>query len=1771
MTMSGTKRCHLEEVQARPGIRPTVRTHRCASLFVRLRCGGVQFARTMLMLLLLGTGFARADEPNDYILLFLGGAPTVPGMPDQSAKYWYQAAYTYYTPYYKSEDAAIQGALDTIERGQINHSWGYEIKSPPVETLRRPWYIGSAPGMVAKRTVDWSQPVVAFYNSGGTYSYTLQSNISVAKTYRCPTCYAFRDPQLMSPTVTPECAAVGTGPYACNDKTCGPSTFGSPTSSAASSPKAVMGNPINFGNGAKTQTEVDYTGVGTFPVVWDRTYSSTSNRGWLVGPTLGGRWRHRYDRWIDLYGDSVKSAYLYRNNPNPTMYRLQAGAWVTDVDQKGQLTSFTDSGGTITGWQYINEGDEIELYSATGKLTSVSARSGDTHTLQYDSEGKLVEIRDAMGRAHVITYDSLRRVQTFSDPSSATTTYGYDSNGHLQTVQRPGGGTRTYLYGELQYTSNQPVPYLLTGINDEVGNRYATYTYDSSRRAIVTEHALGADKTKIQYSGSSASTVTDVLGTSRQLGFVNLLGAIRQSSASESCPTCGGVNTSSLTYDVNGNITSAADFRSKKTCYAYDTSRNLEIARVEGLPTSADCTASIANPPAGVDIRKITTTWHSTYRLPWVITEPAEGGTGVRTTTHTYDASGNLTEKTIVGPKNDGTSATTSRTWKWTYFSRGRVQAATDPNNKVTTTAYYADNHAEIGKRGNVSTVTNHLGHITTYNAYDSNGRPLTITDPNGLVTTFTYHPRGWLDTKTVGGEVTNYDYDAVGQLTLVTMPDGSTLSYDYDAAHRLTQIEDGLGNRIAYTLDGMGNRIREETYDPAGVLARTKQRVIDSLNREHQAIGAKETSFDDVPVSNVARVAIERIYVAGITSGCAVDPLRYCPDAAITRTQTAIFLLRAKYGSAYNPPSGTTSFVDVATHPYKDWIAKVVDDGLMIGRDATHFEPDATMRRDEMALSLVRLKNGAAYTPTPATGVFVDMSGNPFAAWAEQAHAQGITSGCVASPLQYCPTGSVTRASMALFFTRTIAFLPIPNAPSDQYCAAGTTYFKGNFGFAACNVEGGTCWSGTPFAGSTAVTGSTYPNTNYACATTPQMSSSIQSTLKAYDANGNPTISKDPLGRTTENTYDALNRLVSVIDPASGQTSYGYDPGGNLKTVQDPRGLITSYTYDGLRNQTKLDSPDTGFTSRTFDAAGNVLTSIDARGVTTTTGYDGLGRPLSVAHTKPGTTTETQAYTWDTGTNGKGRLAQIAEAGVTTKWTYTVHGRVQSKQQVVGSLTQTVGYAYNAAGQLDTLTTPSGQQIKYTYLNGRISSVKINGQTLAGGIVTSPFGPVGAWQWGNGLYSFRYYDKDGRLNKWEHRNGTTLLQNTLTWDLANRITAVNDPLLPSISGGYEYDALDRLRIARVAGSDVTAQEYGYDAVGNRLSRKVGIPATATTTYNYPVGSNRLISQTGAENRTFSYDGAGNPDAYGTSTFKHTYNNANRLVMVKNGSSTVATYVVNALGQRISKTVGSTTTRFVYDEQGRLLGEYSGTGVLIQETVWLDDLPIATLRPSGAGGTPTPINTYYVHPDHLGSPRAVTQPSDNAVRWRWDNTDAFGANAANETPTVALGAFKYGLRFPGQYHDAETLTHYNLRRDYDPDTGRFQEADPIGIRGGINTYSYSFQAPLMFVDPWGLAPSTICPNPNTCTRPPLDPTPDGPRPSPQPPSSPKPSSPGDKEFCAKNQPTLETCVGCCVAQAFRRGPHWVAVCKISCTDEWKITCNPLGPSFPIGYPGPARG
>lgn len=177
--------------------------------------------------------------------------------------------------------------------------------------------------------------------------------------------------------------------------------------------------------------------------------------------------------------------------------------------------------------------------------------------------------------------------------------------------------------------------------------------------------------------------------------------------------------------------------------------------------------------------------------------------------------------------------------------------------------------------------------------------------------------------------------------------------------------------------------------------------------------------TFADVPETDPFYAKIETLVHAGVTAGCSGTD--YCPASSITRAQMAVFLLKGKLGAVYAPPQGSGArFADVPPGSFAlDWIEDLAASGITAGCDAILYCPDRAVTRAQMAVFLLKAKHGSAYVPPPASGVFADVpAGSNFAPWIEQLAAEGITAGCGGG--NYCPDSANTRAQMAAFLDAT-------------------------------------------------------------------------------------------------------------------------------------------------------------------------------------------------------------------------------------------------------------------------------------------------------------------------------------------------------------------------------------------------------------------------------------------------------------------------------------------------------------------------------------------------------------------------------------------------------------------------------------------------------------------------------------------------------------------------------------------------------------------------------
>ncbi len=623
----------------------------------------------------------------------------------------------------------------------------------------------------------------------------------------------------------------------------------------------------------------------------------------------------------------------------------------------------------------------------------------------------------------------------------------------------------------------------------------------------------------------------------------------------------------------------------------------------------------------------------------------------------------------------------------------------------------------------------------------------------------------------------------------------------------------------------------------------------------------------------------------------------------------------------------------------------------------------------------------------------------------------------------------------------------------------------------------------------------------------------SVRKTTMTFDANGNTDITTDPArgtapntivpGTISDNEYDPLNRLLSTLQDVGGVAAkviYSYDALDRLTTVNDPKLLNTVYGYDGLSNLKTLTSPDTGVTGYTYDAAGNRKTQTDARGVVSTMSYDVLNRLYKIEYTPAGSNTvnavktvqfyydQSDAITACTQSFPTGRMTRFTDESGSTTLCYDRRGNVSRKTQVTNGTTLVLAMTYSKADRLSGITYPSGTTVSYGRDGqGRITSVDINRAAFITSVSYLPFGPVNVITFANGKTLTKTYDQNYDIDAIVS-TATGGLNLDYSVDEVGNITGVNQTFAGTLTPfGLTYDKLYRLTAVNIINPPTVPptpptpiEVFTYDATGNRQSKKLG--TAPLVGYNYVPFTHKLANAgTGAR----SFDANGNSTLIpGTGTLG--YDERNRLKTVV-GTSTTRSASYNARGERVATAAaplgggsgdGSAGARsigggcigndsasvFIYSESGALLGNYDMCAATDEDVVYLDSTPIARVKDGVV---------YPLEADHLGSPRVMQNATGSSAVWTWNllSNSATGSNAFGEqAPT---GNQPFNLRFPGQYSDGNGLS-YNYFRDYEAGTGRYVESDPIGLRGGMGTFNYTFSRPLSFTDPTGhVVPAVI--------------------------------------------------------------------------------------------------
>jgi RHS repeat-associated protein len=532
-----------------------------------------------------------------------------------------------------------------------------------------------------------------------------------------------------------------------------------------------------------------------------------------------------------------------------------------------------------------------------------------------------------------------------------------------------------------------------------------------------------------------------------------------------------------------------------------------------------------------------------------------------------------------------------------------------------------------------------------------------------------------------------------------------------------------------------------------------------------------------------------------------------------------------------------------------------------------------------------------------------------------------------------------------------------------------------------------------------------------------------------------------DELGRTSTAHFDAFGRTVRTEQKLGASpvvTTYSYDLLDQLVGITDDAGNAWSYGYDSAGRQLSANDPDLGAWSYQYDDSDRLVLQTDALGQKTRLTYDGLDRILTkVARADTGLA-ETTSFTYDEARAGfynVGALTTATNPYATILTNFDNEGRLAGKTYVVDGTSYPFAAGYDTGGRVlwqsypdgDSVGSPANPILYDSAGRPRVVPGLVNAATYdARGNLTNIARA-------NGTASVLGYSAArGWLTSIQTTAGATTLQDLVySRDLNGRINGVTSGQIGE-SWSYGYDDLDRLLNASNLTDASLTQSFAYDRVGNMTSN------SAIGAYTYPAaGTPRPHAVTATPLGSYGYDANGNMTSAAGDALA--YDGENRLTSVN-----AVAFVYGPDGERLKKTAGGTTTLYLGDDV-----EVSG-GVMTKY------LPGDAQRIGSS--------TFWLHRDHLGSVRVATDAAGAVVHRA--NYRPFGERL------VSISTMPESKAFIGERLDDETGLTYLHARYYDPVLARFLQADPIGVTGGLNLYSYSANNPINASDPFGTQSSS---------------------------------------------------------------------------------------------------
>lgn len=1443
---------------------------------------------------------------------------------------------------------------------------------------------------------------------------------------------------------------------------------------------ALQHNPIDTSTGEKKQFFTDFIQNSSLPLSFIRSYGSlrsneakntlyknidTGNKvryvqpSWYVTPNIGlyevapvqkqgnVQWRHNYQISLAKYQDEDVIITLSDMTQRKFIFDEPSLTYSTPYPNGDNLKLTTD------GWQYTDANQLFYFFDGAGTLTKISNELNE-HLIFTYIDGKLAVVTNDKGETLSYSYNEHGLLTSVIQPSNKLILLNYDSRNNLTSVIYPDNSPEDLSDNpsEFYHYEHADYPYALTGITDGNGIRFASWDYNAIGHASNSIHAGNAEAGSIDYDLTNKKiSSTNSAGNTTDITFDNI-GRVTEVSGA-SCSTSGEKGSVSFVYNAQGQVELQTDESNAVTYTSYETSdiahgKVNQSIKLYGTNDEQITNISYDN----IDVSKPTQITH-----PNGLIENFTYGSNGRIETHSLTADGETRTTTYIY-NTDGLLAS--------------IDGSRTDINDVTNFTY---------TNGRLASVTNALGHTTIFENYDGFGNATKITDANGVITQYTYDVRGWLRAIDIAGRVTQFDYDAIGQLVKSTQASGHFLSYTYDDARRLTDITNNSGENIHFTHDSEGNVTSQVIRSHDGNTQFSQQWVYDQINRLSQTVSATNQTW--VNEYDVAGNLVKQITPANTELEGTFDKLK----RAVQQADQADSLTNYEYDKLNQLTKVTDALGRETAYQYNGFGELITQ--ISVDTGTTTFSYDLagnlSAKTDERGITTTYIYDALnrltsiSYSDSSINNTTYNYDNADIGRYGI-GQLTRVENNVSAIDYFYNEQGELTAEITSVNNQHTSQVYTVNYSYNADGQLKNITYPSGRIIEYTYNSIGLIEEVTSTYDGVTQTLASnidylpfgemkslTYGNGK---TLTQTFNQNYQLTDKIIDSVLNKTFAYDPVNNIdfiTDNldanasedfTYNLVDRLTEASGDY-GDTSFDYDAIGN-RLSKTKNNDTTNYVYQN--NSQLTDVLGSSDITMTYDPSGNLLTK----------GND--------------------SFTY----NSEGRLNSATVNGITTNYHYNYLGQRIVKTFENGDNRY---YVYDLQGLLIAeLNSNAETQVEYVYVNGQRIAVIMNqpstpnnqtdiildnhDATLTGDWVSSTYvqGYIGSnylyynpltaspsadrividnqqasyiGTWNNSTYASGYHGSNYQYNDagtgaavatWSVGTITPAYYNVYAkWTIGSN-RASNAKYTIEHSEGIEtievnqkqndnqWNLLGTYFIDNNSQITLNDDANGYviaDAISLVAEDDVAINNDNVSWEPLLTGEYEVYNQWSADNNRAS--------------------NAQFIITHELGVDNVE------VDQRINGGQWNLLGTYWFDNNSEI--KLSGEA---DSYVIADALRIVPLN-----GVPTTTEQiYYVHTNHIDAPLALTDSNGDIV---WQATySPFG----EITTSVDILPESFTARFPGQYSDTTTGFYYNYFRDYDPELGRYIQSDPIGLDGGINTYGYAYQNPINYYDPDGKLP-----------------------------------------------------------------------------------------------------